>query len=159
MVIDILAVDANTLQESNFNTFTITGGANNIGNIIACGNTSQEFFNYSVNSVNYSITDTLGEYAIGNSIYLFARTINYTNTADVSFSSQNIGTNTVQNLTYFYPLQIQEQTTILNPIAVNITEYGSVGQFISGNFSGILTGVAAPNNTYNITCNFRIRRQ
>jgi hypothetical protein len=160
-VIDVIAVDINTQQESNFNTFTINFGTNNIGNITACGNTSQEFFNYSVNSVNYSIADTLGEYEYPtvNSIQIYAREMNYTNTADATFSYQNIGTNSIQNLTSFGCKQITEQTTILNPISVNITECGSVGQFISGNFSGIVTGTAAPNNTYTITCNFRLRRR
>jgi hypothetical protein len=41
---------------------------------------------------------------------------------------------------------------------VNITEYGAVGQFISGNFTGTLTGAAPTNTPYNIVCSFRVRR-
>ncbi len=74
------------------------------------------------------------------------------------FTHQNIGVNSSQNLYNFDCSEIQEPTALLNPIAVHITEYGNIGQFISGNFSGTLTGTAPPNNSYVITANFRVRR-
>lgn len=156
--ITLIAEDATNQQQSIVMPYTITAGANNIGNIVACANSTQQFFNYAVNNTNYSITDSVFEYANANSINLYATTANYTNTANTQFSSQNIGINSIQNLTAFTCLQITEQTTILNPVSVNITEYGSIGQFISGNFTGTLTGTAPPNNIYTITVNFRTRR-
>lgn len=156
--ITLIANDAVNQQQSIVMPYTITAGTNNIGNIIACGNSTQQFFNYSVNSANYSITDSVGQYPTGNSINLYSHTANNTSYANAEFSSQNIGINSIQNLTAFTCQQITEQVTILNPISVNITEYGSIGQFMSGNFIGVLKGTAAPNNIYNITGNFRVRR-
>ena len=51
-----------------------------------------------------------------------------------------------------------DSTSIRTPINVQITEYGSVGQFIAGNFSGALFGGAPTNTVYNTSCTFRIRR-
>ena len=47
--------------------------------------------------------------------------------------------------------------TIPNPVNVSITEYGAVGEYIAGNFSGNF--LQLPSNTpYVITCSFRIKR-
>jgi hypothetical protein len=154
---DLVALDIPNQQQSNNSTFTISSGNNNIGNIIACGITSQEFFNYSVNSSNYSITDTVYQFASGNTMHINAWAALNTNSAGTEFDRQNITVNSLQNLNSFYSLQTG-QTTITNPISVHITEYGNIGQFISGNFTGTVTGTAPPNTTYNITCNFRVRR-
>ena len=74
------------------------------------------------------------------------------------FSDAGIGAGSIQPLNNFYTSVISDSTGITTPINVNITEYGSVGQFIAGNFSGTLTGSAPTSTLYNITCNFRIRR-
>jgi hypothetical protein len=58
----------------------------------------------------------------------------------------------------FYTRDITESSTIPSPIAVNITEYGNVGEYIAGNFNGALMGAAPTFTIYNITCSFRIRR-
>ena len=164
-LIDIVAVDINNQQESNNNTYTITGGTNNVGSIMACGNTIQEFINYTVNNTPYSFTFTppqslmfQGFDSINvNSMYVNAyNSINLTSLV-LSISNQNIMQGSAQNLNTFQSSQTGA-TTIPVPIFINITEYGIIDQFISGNFSGNVTGVSPPNNTYAITCNFRIKR-
>jgi hypothetical protein len=164
-LIDIIAVDVNSQQESNNNTYTITGGTNTLSSIMACGNTIQEFINYTVNGSPYSFTNTppqiwmyQGMDSINlNSMYLSANnSINLTS-LQLSISDQNITMGSSQNLNVFQSTQTG-QTTIAVPISVHITEYGNIGQFISGNFTGSVTGTAAPNNNYAITCNFRVMR-
>jgi hypothetical protein len=49
--------------------------------------------------------------------------------------------------------------SITTPIFVNITEYGAVGQFIAGNFTGAFRGGGPANTVYNVTYSFRIRRR
>ncbi len=44
-------------------------------------------------------------------------------------------------------------------IYVTVTEYGNIGEYIAGNFSGAIVGPAPNNTTYNITCDFRVRRR
>jgi hypothetical protein len=154
--------DVTTSQEGVPNNYALVSGNNNIGNITACGTSSQEFANYSVNGAPFSIIPPSGtinqepDSVFINSVIITGYSVNagYLN---FSFSKLNIGPGSVQNLTAFTSQQTG-QTTIPAPIPVNITEYGNIGQFISGNFSGTVTGTAPPNNNYTVIFNFRVRR-
>ena len=68
----------------------------------------------------------------------------------------------LQTLISFYTPQTDlypYYTTSPTPVMVNITEYGIIGQYIAGNFSGLFIGAAPGNTQYNVTCNFRIKRR
>jgi hypothetical protein len=162
-VVDIIGQDNTTLQEGFINNYTLVTGNNNIGDLLTCGNSIQEYITYTVNGTSFSVVPpvgTISEYdtiAINSRvIYGFDSNIN----ADVYFgvSKSNIGPGSIQNLTLFGCAQTGYSTTINAPISVNITEYGNIGQFISGNFSGSVTSTTPPNTTYTITCNFRTKR-
>lgn len=154
--------DVTNLQEGPLTNVTLQTGQNNIGNLVACGTSTPEFVNYTINGSPVSIIPPAG------SIYQEADSMN-TNSMLVSayennlsfitmgINTQSIATGSIQDLNRFTSNQTG-QTTIPAPIQVNITEYGSVNQFISGNFSGTVIGTAAPNNSYTVTCNFRVRR-
>jgi hypothetical protein len=43
-------------------------------------------------------------------------------------------------------------------VSVNITEYGAIGQYISGTFSGNLRTQATPTPTVPVSGSFRIKR-
>jgi hypothetical protein len=45
------------------------------------------------------------------------------------------------------------------PVYIHITEYGNVGEYIAGNFSGLFTSNAPGNPRYNVVCAFRVRRR
>lgn len=162
IIANFVGIDAATSQEGMISNYQLVNGANNIGNITACGTSNQVFANYSVNSTPFSITPPPGfieqqpDSLNFNAIRIGGWNISSGN-LNFSFSKLNIGPGSIQNLTSFYSQQTG-QTSIPAPISVNITEYGSIGQYISGNFSGTVTGTAAPNNNYSITCNFRVRR-
>jgi hypothetical protein len=160
-VVDIIGQDITTLQEGFISNYTLVTGINNLGNLLTCGNSIQEFVNYSINGTPFFITAPVGSiYQQSDSVAIDSKVINaydFPAYAYFGISKLNIGPGSTQNLTFFIANQIQ-QTTILVPIAVNITEYGNIGQFISGNFSGTVTDTAPPNSTYTITCNFRVKR-
>ena len=99
--------------------------------------------------VNPQVTpSTIGIYNIGRT----SGSVSYT------FTGTGISAGSTQVLNSFYTSQIQDTTTISSPINVNITEYGAIGQFIAGNFTGTLTGNGPAFTMYNIICTFRIRR-
>ena len=78
---------------------------------------------------------------------------------EFSFTGAGIGAGTTQTLVNFALEQPIAYLTINNPpVNVAITEYGTVGQYIAGNFSGSFTGPAPTSTIYNITCSFRVRR-
>ncbi|MEP7238662.1 MAG: carboxypeptidase-like regulatory domain-containing protein [Ferruginibacter sp.] len=160
-IANFIGGDLTTSQEGSLNNYALVSGNNNIGNIVACGLSNQEFVNYTVNSTPFSIIAPTGTVVQElDSLLLSSIIVNSFQlpaSAHFEFAKLNIGPGSNQNLTTFTSAQTGT-TTIPVPISVNITEYGNIGQFISGTFSGNVTSVAPPNNTYAITCNFRVRR-
>jgi len=150
-------------QEGTPVNVTLTPGNNNIGNIIACGNSNQEFMNYTVNGTPVSITPAVGGlYQTPDSMALNTlRVYGYISSGpsfiSLGINNTGIAPGSTQSLT-LYTDDITGQTTIPVAVSVHITEYGSIGQFIAGNFSGSVTGAAPPNTVYTVTCNFRFRR-
>ena len=160
-IANFIGGDATTSQEGSLNNYALVSGNNNVGNIMACGLSNQEFVNYTINSTPFTITVPAGTVEQQfDSVSLNSIVINSFQTpagANFGFSKTNIAPGSTQNLTLFSSQQTGN-TTIPAPISVNITEYGNIGQFISGSFSGNVTSTSPPNSTYAITCNFRVRR-
>lgn len=97
---------------------------------------------------------TLQSYIFGNN-YNTPPTNNY---IEFGYNNAGIGVGTSQNLTAFSASAIVDQTTIPTPIGVIITEYGAVGDYIAGHFTGTIVGSAPANTPYVINCSFRVRR-
>ncbi|MEP7164949.1 MAG: hypothetical protein ABI741_09645 [Ferruginibacter sp.] len=161
--INIIAVDLTTLQQSTPLAITLAPGPNNAGNLQACSLITQEFISYTVNGgtlnslTSPSCIFNYGLYGSNTTGIVVVR--NGSNEAvTLSYDNTGIAQGTVQNLIKFQGTIFNDSTNILTPIGINITEYGSVGQYIAGNFSGILTGWQPPNNVYNVSCNFRVKR-
>ncbi len=162
--VNLIGEDLSTLQQSNTSVGVITVGNNTIPTIQACGVSVQEFVSYSINGVLYNSTAPTTTYNHLNYNFtnetLILGAINGGNSSQaIYYSTPNIAAGSFQNLTKFRATQIQDSiTTIQNPILVNITEYGSIGQFISGNFNGVLIGLPPANTAYNVNCSFRVKR-
>ena len=141
-----------------------------VPNIVLAPN---EFIHYTVNSVPYSYdrpidslladdsleTPTFNPHSkvlgarIPNVLNDFTR-IDYSKAGSAVGSSQTlIVFSTPQTELYPYP------ATTSTPILINITEYGAVGQYISGNFLGLLIGAPPGNTLYYVTCSFRVKRR
>ena len=162
--VNIIAVDNVSQQQSTPLTMVITSGENATGVLKACGVTTEEFINYTINSTDYSIaapaatfgqdgSSTNGQYISGYPSNSPNRGVSF------YFSGAGIGAGSSQNLIQFSAPEINDSTSILTPITVNITEYGAVGEFIAGNFTGTFTGGAPANTPYVVTCSFRTRRK
>ncbi len=162
-----IAEDIANTQGSTTSNATLVAGSNAIGTLVACGITTQQFLNYTVNGTAYTIAppaDSLTQY---NNVQTNPASIQIsgygtsggsTSTSYLTFSSPGIAVNSTQTLMSFYTPQLNDTLRILTTIPVNITEYGAIGQYMAGNFSGIFTGPAPANTPYNVTCNFRVRR-
>ncbi|MFT3683098.1 MAG: hypothetical protein QM791_22755 [Ferruginibacter sp.] len=169
----IIAVDIATQQQSNPLTKTLTAGNNTVGILNACGITVEQFINYSVNGTSYAIvpsgsgSDSLQQYSNPNStpptisIGGYSMSGGSFKSANLTFTANSIAANSVQSLTSFLSSAFPDSSnvTVETPINVTITEYGAVGEFIAGNFTGTLTGPAPANTPYNVTCSFRVRRE
>lgn len=164
--VTLVAEDVNGLQVSNVINQTLVPGPNTIGNMQACGISTQEFVTHTVNGgapITYtSPTDSIDHVSSGinNQNFIHADRFNF-GFIQFTFSNNNISGGSTQNLISFLSSQSTGPYTISSipmPINVNITEYGAVGQFISGNFSGLITTNPILPNFYNVTCSFRVRR-
>ena len=160
--VQIIAEDLTTNQVGVPQQFTIVSGTNNVGNLQACGTSTTQFINFTVNgnSTNFTTpTSGFNQYLIANNIYLYGyNNSQQSGNASLSFGNNGIGLNTIQPLNHFSASVISDSTYAPNPINVAITEYGAVGQYISGNFSGIVRGTNPPNTNYNVVCSFRMKR-
>lgn len=158
--LEYVVVDLDNNMQSNPVNATITTGENDLGTINTCAVASNEFINYTIDGINYSVTNA-------DSLYTFLRTdITYIN-GSVTSNNSNLGFNfdggtTVgsnHKLTYLNTNKPNQfGTDIFNPaIILNITEYGAeLTGFIAGSFSGVISN---PNGqSITINCSFRVRR-
>lgn len=158
-----IAEDVNSSQQSTPITQTLSTGANTVANLQACGVSIQEFITYTIDGgapITFSWpTDSLYQSGSGTSNVYYISGSSVTTNSSVSFALDNtgIGVGSSQPLQSFYSTQLGTQTTTTGGM-VNITEYGAVGEFISGNFNATVVSNSAPVTTYTIVCNFRVRR-
>jgi hypothetical protein len=166
--VSLIGEDMASGQQSTPLAFTINNGSNNVTAIQACGITTQQFFNYTINGTSYNLSapaDTL--YMFVNpqlnpaSIEIYGQRYNQgaaNRFISIGFNQAGIAAGSSQNMNMFYTSDISDSTAFTTPIAVNITEYGAVGQFISGNYSGAFVGALPTSTIYNVTGSFRVRR-
>jgi hypothetical protein len=168
--ITLVGVDASNLQQSNSLTVTVGTGNNNVGVLAACGTSITQYVNYIINGTSYVIDGLNDEYSQSLysqsnpfSMYISGTQVNgsgsMANSAYFNFNEPGIAVGSSQLLNSFYTRQINDSANIIAPINVQITEYGSVGQYIAGNFTGILMSSAPLSTVYNISCTFRVRRR
>lgn len=169
----LIAEDYTGGEQSPSQNVTINVGANNVGNLQACGVQIAEFVNLTIdgNATNYaapadSLTYFVNPQTTPTEINIYAMgTRNpggttVTSFSNIAFSEAGIAAGSTQNLIRISSSvngTTGQQYTIPNPINVNITEYGPVGQFVAGNFTGVVR-VAGTTTDVNVSCNFRIRR-
>ena len=159
--VTLIGEDVSTAQQSQPVNQTINAGTNNIPVIAACGVSTQQYVNYSVNGTSYSFTLPSDSITMHNVAYIttsFSRMPPLTAWGYFNYTVPS-GIGSSQNLLIFYSPEVPSNSTIGTPIPVNITEYAaSTGQFMAGNFSGIITGPPPALTPYNVSCSFRIKR-
>ncbi|MES2777793.1 MAG: carboxypeptidase-like regulatory domain-containing protein [Bacteroidota bacterium] len=163
----IFGIDLTNLQEGVPVSINIGSTAVNAGNIAACGTLIQNFINYTIDGVSYSLTNppdsTMAYFTTLNgttnpppTTYISGFKIGATTPnprIDFSFSGTATTTGT-HTLTAFSANGV-DSATIPSPILLTITQYGAVAEFIVGSFAGT---VNSSSGIHTITANFRVRR-
>lgn len=159
--VDVIVVDNATQQQSNTTTVTVTGATANAGTINACGVAAGEFINYIVDGTNYSITTTNSGYMYGSvggaSTMILGGSQGASNTR-ISFLTPNtaVGTFGLSNDSLSINLY---NGAIKEPSAtVTFTTFGTVGQFLEGNFDIPFTHSSTGATVHTCTGTFRVRR-
>ena len=157
--VEIFGVDAASMQQGNTVSMTTTLPVTNAGNIIACGNTLQQYISYNLDGVNYLILDSLDAYTTNsvnntNTTYIFGKGI--MSPDQLNFKFNNVfGPGT-------YPIvpSIRDYHSIsANQPTVTITNFPqSAGQYYEGSISVQFTDFAQ-NLPHVLNGTFRVRRR
>ena len=165
---NFIAEDMATAQQSTVLTQTLSTGPNTIGNLHACAVSTDQFVTYTING-GAPVTFTWPTDSIIPSLSPFSMSDVYGGNslgptyAFIYFYTTGIGagnTISLEGFTTYNTIQINAHPHSPGsiPMNIHITEYGAVGEFIAGNFSGPLLDDNS-HSVYNVTCSFRARRR
>ena len=162
MNVTLIGIDPANNQQSGPYNFTLVSGNTSIGSLQACGTSSTEFINYTIDGTPHDLLsppDSIYDNSPAGAItsYISGSQAGAFHYVNFSFDNTGMGVGTNQTLNSFYSTYLPNQAIISPAATVNITECGPVGQFISGNFTCAIVSTI-PAATYNITCSFRVRR-
>jgi len=171
--VNLVVVDYATYIQNTPQSVTITPGSNALGALQACGFSTRGKLSYSLDNgptvVIQEPTDTIGAYYLGSNGAAKATQI-VTLSGEPNTSQKmafqmtgpdNADANSVHTITDIYSNAIPHgQGYWVEPINVNITEFGKVGGFIAGSFTSKIIAGDHTNNysVHDLTCTFRIRR-
>lgn len=148
-------------QNSTPITVSVTNVNVNIGTVQACGVSVAEFLNYTIDSTSNSANDSLVAYKTANGTYFsgsnFSMPYAYITANTTGFSTGSF------DLNLSYTNSNQQTYSSYNTgsglsVTTQITEYGSVGQYIAGTFSGLIKITGSPVASKQISGSFRIKR-
>ena len=149
--------NASQLQNTSPVTVNVTQGASTPANVIACGTSTAEHLNFTLAGTKYVCDTGFSAFFEQTMVMLNANISD--NTASFWFNfnapSPAIGTYTVTGLQMnanSIPYGLKSMTT-------TVTEFGSVGQYIAGSFTGSVKNLADSNAApASITGSYRIKR-
>lgn len=166
--VSISVIDLSNQQTSLPMSYTLNTGNNTIPGIQVCGTIPLEYTYYMVDGTPYYK-------ATGNAYFrhysysqpsppsqtdLFNVSLDPAHTVPHSgFSAERPSSLPITNapLKSFSIYNVVSGNPFPNPIMVNYTEYGNIGQYIAGNFSGTIKSTST-NVTSTISCSFRMKR-
>jgi hypothetical protein len=162
--IEIIALDSVAKQQSTTYQFTPSNNTLNTGTLTACGVSSVSFINYTYDNTSFRISSDVGDTLIGSANL----DPNGTGFPIIAGASKTQPTAVYVHLEYdgslspgTYPLvnfsvnQLGGFTSY-TPYSVTITSFGSVGQFIEGNFNAKVLELGTTFHT--ITGTFSVKR-
>lgn len=167
-----IGIDLSNPQQTVTVNHIIVSGNNQVTGIKVCGQTqnTEQFITYTLNSNGpfsfsssnvrdslYHTSDTSG--TIVGAFRRDSLNTQTTNFVRITFSTAGIALGSNQNLKNLYGDGIFVPSSIPTPIKVVITEYGAVGEYISGNFSGQIIAQLGVPVSMNAVGSFRVKRK
>ena len=163
--ISVIAVNNTTHQQGDVHTLTLAPGVNALGALQACGTSTVGSLTYTVNGVPTTITEGdltpagyFSDVASGWTQVLIIGPNSNSNYWSFQFD-EGMGLGDTHHVTDIFSQAFKSGRGYApSPLNVNITEYGKVGGFITGSFSGLILDFADNTIYQNTSCSFRIRR-
>ncbi|MFT3908692.1 MAG: hypothetical protein QM737_04655 [Ferruginibacter sp.] len=163
--VTFVAENPDAAQQSNPLNYTLTTGTNAIGNLATCSLSNELFIHVNTDGFDTVYIGGVDTFDLGGIItqwppsYYVAGALSVTginyHTVQFGFADAGIATGSTQLLREYYDTDHMRYP--VSPIYVHITEYGDVGEYIAGYFSGVMaeTDGGSVVHTYNVS--FRIR--
>lgn len=160
--IEVIVVDNAVNQQSAPWTGVASTGTANTGIISACGTSSLQFINYTVDGTNFILSSANP----GDSLRVYGNsgTNIFTNISGFRIGQANFKINLGINGSAVgtFPLQyltVNQYDSIVPvvPFNLNFTTYGAPGQFIEGNFTGQFRELSN-SNVHTLSATFKVRR-
>ena len=156
----VVGYDVAVTKQSDPQNITVTSGNINVGNITAC-NSVNEYVSFSINGASYLIVppyDSIGVQVQGMQTEIFTFNMDSTMNRgfDLGFLANTPGTYEIDLLEIVYGDRefMKPDATHMN---VTVTEFGSLYQYIAGNFSGYIRDTLNHTDAP-VNCTFRVRR-
>lgn len=156
----IFAEDIAAGQQGSVSLLAVTSGNANAGQLSACGTSTDQFVNYSISGVNYAFTspnDTFTWYFIDSvgtkSNYMQASNSNQINYLGLYYNGSTVTGSFTGDITIAHANSKYEGSNT----SINITQYGTVGQFVTGTFTGNVF-LGSSTTPLPITGSFKVRR-
>ena len=162
---EVYAVDVTANQQGSFSTLQITSSNSNAGALSACGISTAQYINYSINGNQYNLSypnDSMmaKQYpGIDSSTSIFASSAGLGPSQNVSlnFTATNRAPGTYP-LSLLYIFVGNTQYVKNGSANVSISEYGGFGQFVGGSINGSVRDSSNLSVTYPLSMTFRVRR-
>ncbi|MGZ3938568.1 MAG: hypothetical protein ACXVLT_07795, partial [Flavisolibacter sp.] len=160
--LQVIGVDDGAQQQGSLTTVSVTAPTTDMGTISACGNSSSQFINYTIDGTSYTVgaSDSLTAFTQQQNTSTYNTYINGTKIGSVDNMSFKFGHSALVAGSYAVTgmtTQSFTNLTIVTPLNVTLTNFPtSAGQFYEGSFSGQFKD--SSNVTHSVTCTFRVRR-
>jgi hypothetical protein len=162
--VQVVGIDQTAQVQSSVNNVSVTAPVTNVPNIIACGTSSAQFINYTVNSNNYVIglvpSDSLTAAFVSQGATFQYVAINGGSQNPnnyISFNAKDALAAGTFDLTNLY-LSNMNNIVMMPASKVTFTSYATaVGDFYEGSFTGQFSA-GLTTVVHNINGTFRIRR-
>jgi hypothetical protein len=160
---DIISVDNTTSQQGTATGITITTPTTNAGTLTACGVSSVQYFNYTLDGNNYTLSttvagDSLAAYYGQGFFSIYGRNLSGSKVINLG---ANVSTPTAGTypLTWVSVQNINSAATMIAPSNIVFTNFPvTAGNFYEGNLSGSFKDSTNLTITHTISGNFRIRK-
>jgi hypothetical protein len=159
---EIYGVDLSAQQQGLPVNVTLSVPNSIAGDITACGTSSAEFINYSIDGEVTNINSAAGDGLWANCYDSLGNSGTYI-TGSSQPLSRTIGLNFLDNRTAgsfpIHGLYLSNFTSSVPvpPLTINITNFPAVAGFFEGSFSGQFLDIS--NTTHSVNGTFRVRRQ
>lgn len=162
--VTFVAIDNTTHQQGI--PQTLTPGVNNLGNLTACGTSTLGVINYTIDGVSYTLAepaDTLGGYFLDNGPAVWTQVLKISQSQNtnpqIAFQFDGgMAIGSAHNVYEIFSISFPGNRGTSPGLPVTITEYGNLGGFMSGSFSGTVMDFSSTPVPHTISCNFRVRR-